>query len=865
MLFLSRKSVLACSVAVVAISLSTAAAAQQRSFNLPAQDATTAIPEFARQAGIQVIAPGSRLRGVKTQAITGQHDVRQALQTLLQGTGLEVATDEGAVITLRAAVERLDAGELEAGQGPAASAGPDRDDREIVVTGTRIRGASLASPVITLSEQQMREAGHTNLGEAIRAMPQNFSGGQNPGVLSNAAAGGNQNQNITGGAGLNLRGLGQDATLTLLNSKRLPFSGPYQTVDISAIPLSAVDRLEVVSDGTSAIYGSDAVAGVANVILKRDYDGISASARAGFATDGGGLQQQYSFVGGAKWNDGGLIVTYDFSKDEEIYARQRSYLSYLPEPYMILPSFKRHSTLASAYQDLTSNLTLTGEILYNRRNQRYDSSGFIVSRSYNKNESYVLTPTLTYSAPSGWEITLNGVYGTDKIDMDAGLYMVSGDSLHQGLSRYKNSTRTADIGAEGPVFKLPGGPARLAIGAGYRGVRFSYNQYSPLQNYYDGEQESYFVYGESTLPIISSLQNIPFINRLSLNVAFRHEDYSDFGGVTTPKIGLVYSPTRDITLKTSWGRSFKVPKLLELFSQKFVSLERAPSYVTSNEATVLQVLGGNERLQPETSQAWLAAVELRPRSMPGLSVDLSYLDIRYKNRIMRPIAVSIESAFSDPAYREFVTIAPPTPLINEVISSDSDGVITNSSGRPNIPSNIYGIINNLYANVAQQRVRSLDATVRFTSELANGTLMLSGAGSWLDIKQRNTSSSPRLNGAGVVFRPAHWRARAGATWKQDRFTLSAFANHISGLDNVTTLLDPTKQVASWTTFDATAIFHITSPVPGLHTVDFTLSVRNLTNERPPFLDAGSPYSPNFDSTNHDAIGRFINVSVSTHW
>ncbi|NJC00036.1 outer membrane receptor for ferrienterochelin and colicin [Sphingomonas trueperi] len=82
----------------------------------------------------------------------------------------------------------------------------------------------------------------------------------------------------------NLRGLGSDATLTLINGHRLPYDAVNQGVDISIIPLAALERIEVITDGASALYGSDAVGGVANLILRRDYDGLLTSARVGAST-----------------------------------------------------------------------------------------------------------------------------------------------------------------------------------------------------------------------------------------------------------------------------------------------------------------------------------------------------------------------------------------------------------------------------------------------------------------------------------------------------------------------------------------------------------------------------------------------------
>src|SRR3546814_6494740 len=83
------------------------------------------------------------------------------------------------------------------------------------------------------------------------------------------------NGNLDSSSQLNLRGLGPDATLTLLNGHRLPYGGAFAGIDISAIPVAAVERLEIVPDCASAQYGSDAVAGVANIILRRDFEGLT--------------------------------------------------------------------------------------------------------------------------------------------------------------------------------------------------------------------------------------------------------------------------------------------------------------------------------------------------------------------------------------------------------------------------------------------------------------------------------------------------------------------------------------------------------------------------------------------------------------
>lgn len=104
----------------------------------------------------------------------------------------------------------------------------------IEVTGTRIRGGTTHSPVVTIGSERIREEGFADLGEVVRSLPQNFGGGQSPGVVSAIGSGNIYNQDASGGSSLNLRRLRPGATLTLRNERRLDYDGLMQAVDISA-------------------------------------------------------------------------------------------------------------------------------------------------------------------------------------------------------------------------------------------------------------------------------------------------------------------------------------------------------------------------------------------------------------------------------------------------------------------------------------------------------------------------------------------------------------------------------------------------------------------------------------------------------
>jgi len=345
----------------------------------------------------------------------------------------------------------------------------------VTVTGTRIRGGTTPSPVITIGSEQIQQEGFTDLGQVIRSVPQNFGGGQNPGVVvgATAGAGGIANQNITGGSSLNLRGLGPDATLTLLNGRRLSYGGFVQAVDISAIPVEAVDRIEIVPDGASAIYGSDAVGGVGNIILKRDYEGAKVGVRYGGATDGGLATREYSATAGARWSNGGLLATFQDTSTDPIYARQRDYTDYMFDPNTLYPQSKLRSGLVSAHQSLGESVEFRLDALRTTRSQNmYPWNSGLTPYYFHVNtetKTSLVAPTLEISLAGDWTLSMGGSWGRDEnIPRESIVDIASSEPQTFVRDCYCNRALSWEVGAEGPLMVMPGGDARLAVGAGYR-------------------------------------------------------------------------------------------------------------------------------------------------------------------------------------------------------------------------------------------------------------------------------------------------------------------------------------------------------------------------------------------------------------
>ncbi|MGB3392064.1 MAG: TonB-dependent receptor [Stenotrophomonas sp.] len=187
----------------------------------------------------------------------------------------------------------------------------------IEVTGSRIRGANMETqqPIITLSRENLEKQGFTSVADVL----QNLTSAGSPAISRAYALASGEN---VGGYYIDLRNLGATRTLVLMNGKRLgATTGGYQ--DLSQIPMSAIERIEVLKDGASAIYGSDAIAGVVNVITRKRFDGAEAQVYVGQYGEGDGDTEQYSFTLGAEGERGGVTLSAEYSRQDPVMAGDR--------------------------------------------------------------------------------------------------------------------------------------------------------------------------------------------------------------------------------------------------------------------------------------------------------------------------------------------------------------------------------------------------------------------------------------------------------------------------------------------------------------------------------------------------------------
>ncbi len=194
----------------------------------------------------------------------------------------------------------------------AQDQGSNQQLETITVTGSNIRRVDIetSNPVITIDRAAIQKTGKLTLGDLVQQLPAVTGPNVNPQVNN---AGG------TGGSSIGLRGLGSARTLVLINGHR------YLSGDPNAIPANMIERIEVLTDGASSVYGSDAVAGVVNFILRSDYQGAEFSANYGISDKDDGQQTGYQFTFGQSSDKGSIMAGISYNKTEQVLAGHRDF------------------------------------------------------------------------------------------------------------------------------------------------------------------------------------------------------------------------------------------------------------------------------------------------------------------------------------------------------------------------------------------------------------------------------------------------------------------------------------------------------------------------------------------------------------
>ncbi len=314
---------LACSAAL-------AAQAQGVRMDIPAGDLASALDAYVRQTGTQLVYRADQLKGARSKGVQGQFDTREGLNRVLRDSGFTAQRDpSGAVLVVaQAAPPKATPAPAPRTTPPAAAATPAEppvtDMQAVQVTGSRIPRSEVEgpAPITVVTAEQIQSAGLTSVPDFLRSLSQNSGSVYGQQNTTNA-------QSTPGAQAVDLRGMGPNHTLVLINGRRiadfpLPLNSRSNFTDIGNIPLGMIDRVEVLTGSASAVYGSDAMAGVINFILKKSTDGTTIDYRYGDTGRGGGESHRLTLTSGFERDALSGIVGLEFQDKRPLWGTDRS-------------------------------------------------------------------------------------------------------------------------------------------------------------------------------------------------------------------------------------------------------------------------------------------------------------------------------------------------------------------------------------------------------------------------------------------------------------------------------------------------------------------------------------------------------------
>jgi iron complex outermembrane receptor protein len=849
-------------------SVAHAADDSSKHFEIKAKPLADALMEFGVQSGLTVVAPTTLTTGKRGAAVRGDLAPTDALGRLLKGSGLTFARAADGAITIQAMVSNgpVQASTGESGLDEELTNKNDLD--EITVTGTHIRGTTNSpSPVLVFTRDDIDAAGANTIQQFLQSLPQNLgSVSQNTiGLVAGKAT------NIDNASAPNLRGLGAGATLVLINGHRVaPGNIDGSFIDISMIPLTAVERIEIVTDGASAIYGSDAVGGVVNIILRTKFDGAETRVQYGSVTDGSSHNVTVGQTVGTDWTGGSGVLSYQYFDQTPLSAASRDYLHPVALPFDLLPVQVQQSVFANADQEVAPGFNIHGDAIYSHRGTNNPAS-YDVDSTYNTQadpaeiDFYSMSLGSTLKLPRQSELTVAATYSES--DTAQQVYE-TGESLSPfQVEKTKAAIISVDANLDGVLVSLPAGPVRYAVGAQYRKESFGNTYILPVtDNTFYPSRNVDAGYVELHIPVIGQTTSSRGDPALELTLADRAERYSDFGSTNNPQLGLIGKASSSVTIRGTYGTSFVAPLLSQL--------NPVPSQVVPVPGTLfnpvpgetnpntLLVFGGNPDLTPEKARVWTVGIDFKPPEVEGLTAKLTYYDIVFTNEIVNASeSLSELNAFVDEAILgpNVVRRNPPNSLVQQLISEPTYENPLNVN-----PSTIGAIYDDESLNLSSVKTRGLDFGFGYKRTMLGTGIDTGIDGTYIfAFDNRFSSGAPVVSLLNTPYNPVNLRLRARALATRGPLSGGVYINFTNDYSDNNVI--PYGHVSSWTTADAVASYAFGSSGGSPNGLTVALSVINLTNRAPPYVSASDVYGVTYDGTNANALGRFISLRLQKHW
>jgi len=658
---------------------------------------------------------------------------------------------------------------------------------EIIVTGTRQSGVKVrdsATPITIISGAALQKTGQITLRDALTQLDP---------AIARVTIGGDTAQ-LTDV--LTIHGLSPNHVLILINGKRRHATANIQLdpgaeqgatgVDIDLIPVSAIDHIEILSEGDSAQYGSDAIAGVINIILK------SASQGGSFQTSEGEYYAGDGFSRDLAANTGTTLVKTGFLNLSAEYAGQnhtfRGGLDPTTNAYDNLllgdPATNRELLAFNAGKNLANGLALYSFGTYGHRDgDTYQNirpadtllnnttglpvfpNGFI-PRETIAEDDYGLTAGIKGKNLAGWNWDLSTTYGGDWDNVgvidSANLseyadFNFTPTSFHVEDLTNKQWTNNLDFtrAINAPI--LPA-PLTVSWGIEHRLEIYQVGQGDPPSQYGTGAQA---LPGLTPLSTGSHFRNaeagdLDLATKITpawlVDAAGRFEHYSDFGNTTNGKVSTRYDLNPHIAIRASAGTAFQAPTLAqEYFTNLNVSPTDASGQLAPNSAIAKSL--GALPLKPETSENFDAGLILNPAQNLNLTADAYEIDVQDR-------------------------------VVDGGTATGAPAIAALQAAGFTLQPNLAQVYTNYFTNGANTRTRGIDLTASYLQDLQNAsTIAWDLAANYNDTGitkiHNDTFGNPELNlqeTTELTDSTPKYKLRLGGNWQNEKFGLSLHEN-----------------------------------------------------------------------------------------
>ena len=835
---------------------------------------------------------------------------------------------------------------------------------EVLIVGSRIaRSADFDGPipVQTIDRNSIEQSGYNNLQQLLEKIPSAGNG-------TFSTRGNNQDSSASGASAISLRGLGADATLVLVNGRRVAISSFAESVttnfvDINSIPLAAIERVEVLKDGASAVYGSDAVAGVVNIVLRKDFEGFEVTAGYGNTLDTDNDEKTFSAIWGINGdNNSNVTFIFDYVKNSTLMNKDRGHIGSADQsnlggqdfrssrgfpgrfivdgtttidpncpadnsagdtcvydygPWnLLIPEAERTGLTFLGHRDLADKLEIFTEIavqhntsivqgaptpldeeallsvpLDHPNNPFGDVSSIDVGRYRTVDagprqwdvETDNLRMVLGFRGEINqwkWELSAQrarsesmqtgsrsqGWVRTDflQTQIDAGLYNPFGgtynpqsviDEITTSLVRVgKSELSSLEALVNTEFAEMAGGTAAVALGLEYRDESISDLPDDQFQRGLIFGTESVSASAKRDISSAFIEISLPILSTVSMTLAARYDEYSDFGSTANPMVNMRWAATEKISLRASWGTGFRAPSLAQIGlgpsqqSQFFTDTYGCAinsAYCATTDYTIN--FSGNSELEPEKSESF--NIGLIVEASEALRLSLDYWEITQEEKIDE---------------------VPFGYIYQQNCNDQNSTVCTRAAPLAGQPLGGLLLINSSFINIGEQSAKGIDLGVSFRSDFAQGELTLK-----LDYSYLAQFERVELDADGVSFisrdlageyeYPKH-RWLASADWQASVWGLNANLNYTGEFEDTPDFdFDGTLdyQNHSSRTVDSLVTLNVQARFTGFANTRVSFGIDNTLDEDPPFaIGDGDSDLYGYVSSQHNPRGRFVYGKVS---